>query len=149
MKKTVKADQDMLEALGEFNDIEDFGDIDEIVDDKGSKKKTNFSVRRGDVMDIPVAKKKDIVKKMSEISGYRQSVCSEVFEAYVQAIKELITEENHVSVRGLGTFVLRKTQRRVIPIYGKLVEVRPMKKIFFEVTETLRREIGRERLNEE
>jgi nucleoid DNA-binding protein len=104
--------------------------------------------RSGRIMNVPIARKHEIVKKMSKLCGYKMSVCSETFEAFTKAIAQLVLDENHVFIRGLGTLVLRKTRRRKIEMYGKIIEVRPLKKVSFEMSSDLKRRVSAERLDE-
>lgn len=153
MKKNNCEDEDeIIEGLADDEEviISDEEEVPEIDEDerKASAQGIVGKQRRGFVMSVPIARKSDIVKKMSKMTSYKVAVCSETFEALVAAVRELILEENHVLIRGLGTFVLRKTRRRKILLYGRVIEVRPIKKIDFDISQGLIKLIATERIDE-
>ena len=116
--------------------------------DEKEEIKNSPVAKKGTVMQVPIARKKEIVRKMSSISGYRSDVCSATYDAFYKSVRELLFEDNHVYIRGLGMFILRMNRRRHIMLYGQSVEVRPLKKVYFEISLKLKRAISSGKVDE-
>lgn len=57
--------------------------------------------------------KADLVKNISENTGIIRKDVAVVVDSLLQAIKDSITEGNHIEIRGFGTFKLRTRKARV------------------------------------
>ena len=101
----------------------------------------NISSPKKFVIDAPVANKMEIVRRMSNLTGFRIDMCSVLYDAFVNAVKESIVEGNHVNIKGLASFTLQETVGRDVLLYGKTIYARPKRKLAIKMSPTLVQEL--------
>ena len=57
--------------------------------------------------------KADIVNEISKSTGVEKAVVQDVVEAFMTSIKESMTAQNNVYLRGFGSFIVKKRAQKV------------------------------------
>ncbi|MBW8327323.1 MAG: integration host factor subunit beta [Prolixibacteraceae bacterium] len=57
--------------------------------------------------------KADIVNKISENTGIEKVTVQKTVEAFMETVKESLTEGNNVYLRGFGSFIVKKRAKKV------------------------------------
>ena len=57
--------------------------------------------------------KADIVNEISKSTGVEKAVVQDVVEAVMTSIKESMTAQNNVYLRGFGSFIIKKRAQKV------------------------------------
>ena len=57
--------------------------------------------------------KADIVNEISKSTGVEKAVVQDVVEAFMTSIKESMTAQNNVYLRGFGSFIIEKRAQKV------------------------------------
>lgn len=57
--------------------------------------------------------KADIVKKVSESTGIEKVAVQNAIEAFMETVKESLTEGRNVYLRGFGSFIVKKRAEKV------------------------------------
>ena len=57
--------------------------------------------------------KADIVNEISKSTGVEKAVVQDVVEAFMTSIKESMTAQNNVYLRGFGSFIIKKRAQKV------------------------------------
>lgn len=57
--------------------------------------------------------KADIVNEISKSTGVEKAVVQDVVEAFMTSIKESMTANNNVYLRGFGSFIIKKRAQKV------------------------------------
>lgn len=57
--------------------------------------------------------KADIVKKVSESTGIEKVAVQNALEAFMETVKESLTEGRNVYLRGFGSFIVKKRAEKV------------------------------------
>ena len=57
--------------------------------------------------------KADIVNEISKSTGVEKAVVQDVVEASMTSIKETMTAQNNVYLRGFGSFIIKKRAQKV------------------------------------
>ena len=57
--------------------------------------------------------KADIVNEISKSTGVEKAVVQGVVEAFMTSIKESMTAQNNVYLRGFGSFIIKKRAQKV------------------------------------
>lgn len=57
--------------------------------------------------------KADIVKKVSESTGIENQTVQKTIEAFMETVKDSLTDNKNVYLRGFGSFIVKKRAQKV------------------------------------
>jgi len=88
--------------------------------------------------------KADIVELIAEKTGFTIKDIKVVVEGFIDEIKDALTEEQHIEIRGFGTFKVKKHKQRKArnPRTNREVMVPARKKAFFKVSKELNKALN-------
>ncbi|MDR2067051.1 MAG: HU family DNA-binding protein [Endomicrobium sp.] len=86
-------------------------------------------------------KKRDIIKKVVDISGLTKGDANKAIKALVKVIQTSLQSGEVISLSGLGSFRIKSRQSRVgrNPKTGEIIPIPPGKKVSFKPSATLRK----------
>lgn len=106
-----------------------------MADDGVKREKIIFTI------DAPIANKRDICVRISKYTGFKYEICSMFYDAFIDAIKNLIFEGFHISMKGFMNIRLRETRRREGLLYGKKIMIRPMRKLAIRISPEIKKRL--------
>ncbi len=88
--------------------------------------------------------KADIVEKISEKTGFTQNETRLVVEQLLEEIKSCLSREEHLEVRGFGTFKIKNCRERKArnPRTNSEVRVPARRKAIFKVSKELNEQLN-------
>ncbi|MDR1244201.1 MAG: HU family DNA-binding protein [Endomicrobium sp.] len=86
-------------------------------------------------------KKRDIIKKVADVSGLTKGDVNKAIKALVKVIQTSLQSEEVISLSGLGSFRAKSRKKRLgrNPKTGEIIPIPPGKKVSFKPTTTLRK----------
>lgn len=89
--------------------------------------------------------KADLVEQVAEAigPGVTKKDCALVVDGFLNAVKQALTDGEHIEIRGFGTFKVRKRKARTArnPRTGEAVEVPPRHVPVFKPSKHLRSQV--------
>jgi predicted histone-like DNA-binding protein len=86
-------------------------------------------------------KKRDILKKVVDISGLTKGDVNKAIKALVKVIQTSLQSGEVISLSGLGSFRVKSRKKRLgrNPKTGEIIPIPPGKKVSFKPTATLKK----------
>lgn len=88
--------------------------------------------------------KADIVELIAEKTGFTIKDIKVVVEGFIDEVKDALAEDQHIEIRGFGTFKVKKHKARKArnPRTNQEVMVPSRKKAFFKVSKELNKALN-------
>ncbi len=88
--------------------------------------------------------KADIVELIAEKTGFTIKDIKVVVEGFIDEVKEALTENKHIEIRGFGTFKVKKHKQRKArnPRTNQEVMVPERRKAFFKVSKEMNKSLN-------
>ena len=88
--------------------------------------------------------KADIVELIAEKTGFTIKDIKVVVEGFIDEVKEALSEDKHIEIRGFGTFKVKNHKQRKArnPRTNQEVVVPSRKKAFFKVSKELNKALN-------
>ncbi len=88
--------------------------------------------------------KADIIELIAEKTGFTIKDIKVVVEGFIDEVKEALTEDKHIEIRGFGTFKVKKHKARKArnPRTNQEVMVPERRKAFFKVSKEMNKSLN-------